>query len=365
MNLDYNILCLDDMPDWIKQKEDDIKGILENENFEFKEGTIEYVNSDNEFKNISSLYDDYDLILVDFDLSRTDLGKGGRSGIDIIQSIRDGDHYTDILFYSSKSHSDLRIEIANKNIEGVYCVSRDNHSFLEKLERIFLNSIKKVQNLNNLRGLVMAETSDLDILKQKIIKKIINGDSTKKIDLIKNIKNTIYKSIFTNLRKLKKYDSKSINKDKLNTILEDLQESDKIAFIKSKLDTFSSDDLSEEDLLILFNNEIDMYLIEEFFFDFDKKRHTIDKIINLFEIDKEFDKELYKEKIQDIRNDLAHKESRNGNPEKLVKGKSEVYENEKSIYFGETEFTKETCREIRKDIIIFKNLLTEIYDNLD
>lgn len=105
-----------------------------------------------------------DLILMDKDL------EGEMDGDKIIEYIRDhsNDIYCDVLFYSTwKSEEDLR-KIVQR--DGLYFSNRGDVE--RKATNVIIVSIKKTQDLNNLRGLVMAETSEIDEWNRRILSKI-------------------------------------------------------------------------------------------------------------------------------------------------------------------------------------------------
>lgn len=106
-----------------------------------------------------------DLVLMDFNLS--DQAKWDA----IIQYIRDSQHdfFTEILFYAEwQSQDDLR---KKANRDGLYCAERD--IVFDKLNKVIKTLIKKSQDLNNLRGLVMTETSEIDWIMKEIVRAII------------------------------------------------------------------------------------------------------------------------------------------------------------------------------------------------
>ena len=99
-----------------------------------------------------------------------DYNLGSEKGNDVIDYIRDDQHdvYTDILFDSkSGSEKDLR-RIADR--DGLYCSERSELFSENKIKKVIKTTIRKTQELNNLRGLVMAETSELDEMIKKILK---------------------------------------------------------------------------------------------------------------------------------------------------------------------------------------------------
>lgn len=177
MRIKFYILWFENEPTWISGKIDDMKEIIEESGFELKNPII--CKKENEF---DGKYDDFDMILVDYRL--VDGKRDGRTGADIISKIRE-DCFSNIIFYSQHGEEDLRKEIAQKNLDGVFCVDRTD--FLDRFEKIFLAYIKKIEDVNNLRGLVMAETADLESLKVEIIELYDLVDCSKKKEITKKI----------------------------------------------------------------------------------------------------------------------------------------------------------------------------------
>ena len=159
MKIKFYILWFENEPTWVDGKTDDVKEIIEDNGFEWVQPTL--CKKEGEF---TGNYNEFDMILVDYRL--VDGGRDGQTGADIIGKIREG-CFSNILFYSQNGEADLRNEIADKNLDGVFCADRSD--FLEKFESVFLSYIKKIEDVNNLRGLVMAEASDLESLTTEII----------------------------------------------------------------------------------------------------------------------------------------------------------------------------------------------------
>lgn len=174
MNIKFFILWFENEPTWVEGKINDIQDIVEEEGFEWAKPDIFKKETD-----FSGDYNDYDMILIDYRLVGGK--KKGTTGADIIDNIRK-DCYSNIIFYSQDGEEVLRREIAEKKLDGVFCVSRDD--FLERFEDIFLITIKKVEDVNNLRGLVMAETADLESIKKEIIELYDNSNCPKKKKII-------------------------------------------------------------------------------------------------------------------------------------------------------------------------------------
>lgn len=159
MRIKFYILWFENEPTWVAGKTEDVKEIIEENGFEWVQPTV--CKKEGEF---NGNYNEFDMILVDYRL--VDGERDGQTGADIIGKIRE-DCFSNILFYSQKGEADLRKEIADKNLDGVFCADRSD--FLERFESVFFSYIKKIEDVNNLRGLVMAEAADLESLTAEVI----------------------------------------------------------------------------------------------------------------------------------------------------------------------------------------------------
>jgi hypothetical protein len=83
--------------------------------------------------------------------------------------------------------------LRNFQIDGVYCADRANEDFIDKVEKVIHTTVKKVQDLNNMRGLIMAETSDIDNTMFAIISTVLEQDSF-------GIKDKLTRAIFENVK---------------------------------------------------------------------------------------------------------------------------------------------------------------------
>lgn len=159
MRLKYKILWIENEEDWVDSIYDQIQEHLSDLGFEFEKKLIA-----KEEESVN--YDEYDLILMDLNLAEQP------NGAELIERIRNLNVFTDIVFYSSVGIDTLREKGREKNLEGVYYSGRTpDSSFVRKVCQVIDSTIKKVQDLSNLRGLVMAEVSDLDSLMDEIIVK--------------------------------------------------------------------------------------------------------------------------------------------------------------------------------------------------
>ncbi len=153
MNIQYKILWVEDTKSFVDSKSIFIKNFLEERGFSLQLENPEKYKSYN--------FSEFDLIIVDYNLASNELGEN------VIKKIREEELYTEILFYSRIGKDKLLKLLAQQKLEGVYCASRD--SFEERVIGLINTTIRKTQDLNNLRGLVMAETSELDEMMRKIL----------------------------------------------------------------------------------------------------------------------------------------------------------------------------------------------------
>lgn len=260
MKLRYKILWFDNEPDWVESIEDDIREIIEDEY------CFIYDKELREKDEPKASYNNYDLILMDLNL------EDEKTGDQLIQNIRDLDIYTDVLFYSADGISTIKERAQSLGLEGVYFSGRDKDAFIAKLRKVISSTINKIQDLNNIRGLVMAEVSELDILMENVISR---------------------------------YFVESGNDDKINEfnrhIVNDVEQS-----TKNKLDSNGC----EKQCSHKWKNKKIEEIIHQLDFDSAKKAHTINIIINkehIYYIAKRANfYEDYKVDIIDMRNNLAH-----------------------------------------------------------
>lgn len=165
MNLTYKILWIDDAEDWIESIDRDIL-----------DDYIKAEGFDPEFEIRSSPEDialdvdgkSFDLMVIDYNITEN----GHKCGDDIIKSVRDNDCLTEVIFYSQNSSTILRKKAAEKEIDGVFYANRDQDSLLRKIQDVFDLTVRKVVDVNNMRGIVMAGVADLDHLLGDLIREI-------------------------------------------------------------------------------------------------------------------------------------------------------------------------------------------------
>ncbi|WP_164270540.1 response regulator [Stenotrophomonas sp. B1-1] len=107
-------------------------------------------------------YSQYDLLVVDYRL------EGIGEGQDFIREVRDQQVFTEIIFYSSNATDELWNKIREKKLEGVFVANRRNIE--DRVISVGHQSLRKVLDLDNMRGIVMAEVGDLDQSLMRVIR---------------------------------------------------------------------------------------------------------------------------------------------------------------------------------------------------
>lgn len=121
--------------------------------------------------NSRAPFKDFDMIIVDFNL-------GEEQGDIFIDRVRNHDVYTEIIFYSFADASNLWEAIRVRQLEGVFVTNKKNIE--SKVVRVARQSVRKVLDLENMRGIVMSEVGDLDALLEAIFEKAMGGLSRPK-----------------------------------------------------------------------------------------------------------------------------------------------------------------------------------------
>jgi hypothetical protein len=160
VNLTYRMLWFDDTDDFFHSLDrDPFESLVRSWGFipEF-----EIVKTPDEFM-AKKPFEKYDLIVVDYNL-----GDSVPHGEEFIKEIRGHNIFTEIIFYSASPSTTLWDAIQKNQLEGVFV--SDRAGILQKLESVAFQSVQKVLDLNNMRGMVMAEVGDIDQLLDEILR---------------------------------------------------------------------------------------------------------------------------------------------------------------------------------------------------
>jgi len=295
MRIDYNILWFENDEGWLKPQIKNITRFLEKHGFRLKQRIERDSNNLEEIiQEIKSKTRDIDIILMDYKLA------GTQNGDVIIRNIRKTELFTEIIFYSANDNVKKIIEKEHGSFEGVYYAGRDN--FLQKSKEVIWHMIKKVEDVESMRGLIMGVVSEIDDAMVHIIHEYFSkcGEQQKS-----KISGQIFKAV-----------GKSVNeKSKKYNQLEPNQNLSKL--IKDNL-----------------------------LFDADKKAYAIQAIINemlhpeLDEFKGDAFYDTYKLEVIKTRNNFAHVSV-------VLDGGIRKLKNSSSS----EEFTDERCIEIRRSLI--------------
>ena len=107
--------------------------------------------------------DEYDLLIVDYNITHD----GSKFGSDLIQSMRENKCLTEVIFYSSNK-SAMLAAAATKQLEGVYFSDREY--LATRIKDIFDLTVRKVLDVNNMRGFVMAGVASIEIQLGEVIR---------------------------------------------------------------------------------------------------------------------------------------------------------------------------------------------------
>lgn len=161
MNTIFKILWFEDEQTWYNMEKLRVEGILNTHYL-----IPEIVRKSGDDFNIDELTgNDFDLILMDFKLADE------VTGDTIVAALRESSILTDILFYSSEEDAMLAaIRTKMPPIDGVYLTKRDYAIFAEKVGKVIEKIVKRSEDIVNLRGFVLDNTSDFELR----IKEILN-----------------------------------------------------------------------------------------------------------------------------------------------------------------------------------------------
>jgi CheY-like chemotaxis protein len=147
MKLNYTVLWIDDRRDSIEPIEESIKSHLNDLGFRL---VVVWKKDGSEIESLAS-DPELDLILMDQNLGRV-------PGDELVKAIRQHEKFIEIILYSQDPGTNLRDKDAG--LDGIY---RTHRTDIENvLKRVIDRTIRKTQDLNVMRGLVIAETIDIE-----------------------------------------------------------------------------------------------------------------------------------------------------------------------------------------------------------
>ncbi len=304
MKLNYKILWIDD------QIEDYIEMGIKSE-LETYIDTLGFIPTVECFENGNVAEQSIKTIKYDLILSDYNIEGANEQGDILIQKIRDGGVFTEVLFYSAQPDFDTIAKNLYRDRVSFYSLIGDESfkGFREKAYKLIDDTVSKLQELNNIRGLVMSETSELDNSVEEIIFSFLSKGNENSGKLKAYIVDSIISSATSNLKNAEKFG-----------------ELDDTEIVKSRL------------------------------FDADKKSRTVNKILEILKVeDNQFNHfyQNYKTDVLDTRNDLAHAKS------DTIDGIEYLIISRKD---GEhpIKFNQEHCVQIRRNLRKHSELLKSI-----
>ncbi|SFB23506.1 hypothetical protein SAMN05660845_2193 [Flavobacterium swingsii] len=300
MKLNYYVLWVEDDDSWFKTTSELFSETIIDYGFnpiiERRKSLDGVVN-----QIVDSGLKKFDIFLIDFKL------RNSADGDNIIDHVRNSNIFTDIIFYSSDKQS-IVDSIREHLFEGVY--HSDRKELEDKFEKVFKTTIKKIEEINSMRGLIVGETSELDALIEEHLITYTQSPFIEKFDL----KKFIEKEIVNNLEKRKDKIDELYKSDGLTSILPHIDAAKKWQMLRG----------------ILKKNTDYKIFIPEFI----EKNST------------------YFDEVIDVRNKFAHSQV-------LVKdGGKEVLK----ALIGEEhfEFDEDSFKKIREDLIKHRNALVKL-----
>lgn len=332
MDLTFKIIWFEDVDEWYNTISRRVQKYIESKNYKVN---IHRIKEASDYYNIDKLeLYNCDLFIIDYELEKeyNQDGKKNIYGSDIIQMIRDGNFFNDILFYSSHGYDVINNIMKKRGLQGVFITDRNSREFFDKVKSLVDKAVRRSSNIINIRGIIMDTTSEFD----NKIKDLINIiwpllNNEKETKIVNNIKNKILKSNIKTAEKLKnKYTN--ITKENIDDLL---NERDFSAMRKARLLSWCIE--SNEEL----KNKLQTFFKESL------QLHNDDESIKFFD--------QYNNDIIKYRNALAHVKNSPLDSTQII-GK---------VNGDEIIFDQNLCDELRKKLLNYEKILNNMYDYIE
>jgi len=155
MKLEYRILWFEDDHESVLDVVDALRDLLRKQGFELvcDWGECDAATMTHKVDQLRK-YNPYDLMVFDYDLG------SGLTGEELAYTLR-SKIWTEILYYSAnRSAEELSRGMNDRRVEGVFCAVRQNLE--ERVWAIVESQIKRICDLNNMRGIVLDSMSLID-----------------------------------------------------------------------------------------------------------------------------------------------------------------------------------------------------------
>ena len=169
MKIEYKILWLEDDISWLRVPKNRIEREIESYGF------IPLINTINDCDLTKMKYNDYDLILVDYNLN---CGSENR-GNNILTLLRNRKILAYAIFYSNTDIATLYEKVKQDKISNVSIFDRAvfNDENIDQIYEIITYYLKKDLDLNSMRGIMMSEVAKFDNKIWEILSKITDVES--------------------------------------------------------------------------------------------------------------------------------------------------------------------------------------------
>jgi len=238
MTQKYSILWFDDSKDFVEPRLELIKAHIESLGFEF---ICEFTIDDSLLNEEWLKKLDPDLILVDYGLGK------GTMGDKVVEKIKKIEPDAVVVFYSGKIED--YIEKISRKIDGMYFTIRAD--LVEKTRNVINRTVRKQQEPNNMRGVIIAEAVDIEGKMENLILIALGPDEERKkvIQKIMDPKWQIltFQNKFDLVNKICKERIKSLNKAK---------NSSKDPTKKAEMDTLISEITAKKQALVDAQEEV-------------------------------------------------------------------------------------------------------------
>lgn len=168
MRIKYKILWVDDRKDEFEKLSYD-KYIVDYVRDLFFEPDLTFCETINEAKGKIS-HDHYDVIFSDFNIDDTKEEQGDT----FISYIRSRNVNTEVLFYSAMEELPI-VKLNRVVFFSLAGIQNGYRELLEQMKKLIVLTTEKLNDITALRGLVMAEVSELDVLMEQIILAYFNS----------------------------------------------------------------------------------------------------------------------------------------------------------------------------------------------
>jgi DNA-binding NarL/FixJ family response regulator len=190
MRLDFRVLWIDDQQKHVKSFAESLRYKLKAMGFDLEVVRVENLAdiSDVISEHVGS--DGIDLVLVDYDLG---IGTGD-GGDKALSEVRARFPYKEIIFYSAADTEKLRTIAYEAKVDGIVFSTR--MSLVDDATQVIENLLRKVMDIDHMRGVVMSATSDIDFLVERTLLAMYErGSQLEKDDFLNVVSDQLRKKL--------------------------------------------------------------------------------------------------------------------------------------------------------------------------